>query len=80
MKWLAKTFQDERGNPDHKRITGFAFCVLIAYMVLCDKLNSFIQLYAFIALIVAVLVLYQIVKAQDIIEFKQGFKKDLKEE
>ena len=80
IKWLSKTFEDEKGNPDHKRITGFAFCVLIAFMVFTDKINTTIQLYAFIALIVAVLVLYQIVKAQDIVEFRQGFKKDLNED
>lgn len=75
MKWLLKTFEDDLGNPDHKRITGFAFCVLIGYMVLFNKIDSFIKLYAFLALIVAVLVLYGIVKSQDIITFKQGYNK-----
>lgn len=72
MKWILKTFEDVAGVPDHKRITGFAFCVLIAYMVFFNKIDSFIKLYAFIALIVAVLVLYGIVKSQDIVEFKNG--------
>lgn len=76
MKWLLKTFEDDQNNPDHKRITGFAFCVLIAYMVLFDKVDSFIKLYSFLALIIAVLVLYGIVKSQDIIQFKQGYQKE----
>lgn len=76
MKWLLKTFEDDQNNPDHKRITGFAFCVLIAYMVFFNKIDSFIKLYSFLALIIAVLVLYGIVKSQDIIQFKQGYKKE----
>ena len=76
IKWLQKTFEDDKGEPDHKRITGFAFCVLIAYMVFFDKIDSFIKLYAFLGLIVAVLILYGIVKSQDIIEFKNGKNKD----
>lgn len=74
MKWILKTFEDDLGNPDHKRITGFAFCALIAFMVLFDKIDSFIKLYAFLAMIVAVLVLYGIVKSQDVIQFKNGYK------
>lgn len=76
MKWLLKTFEDESGTPDHKRITGFAFCVLIAFMVFFGKITTMITLYAFLGLIVAVLILYGIVKSQDIIQFRQGYKKD----
>lgn len=77
IKWILKTFEDDKGAPDHKRITGFAFCALIAFMVLFDKIDSFIKLYAFLGLIVAVLVLYGIVKSQDIVEFKNGNKQRL---
>ncbi|WP_443937100.1 hypothetical protein [Pedobacter sp. MW01-1-1] len=77
INWLLKTFEDDKGAPDHKRMTGFAFCTLIAYMVVCDKIDGFVKLYAFLGLIVAVLVLYGIVKSQDIVEFKNGNKQHL---
>lgn len=76
INWILKTFEDDLGNPDHKRLTGFAFCALIAFMVVTDKINTHLKLYAFLALIVAVLVLYGIVKSQDIIQFKNGNKKE----
>jgi hypothetical protein len=71
--WFARTFEDDKGIPDHKRTTAFAFCVLVAFMVLDDKINSYIRLYAFFALLVTVLLLYNIIKSQDITEFRHGF-------
>jgi hypothetical protein len=33
ITWILKTFEDDNGNPDHVRLTGFYFCILIGYIL-----------------------------------------------
>lgn len=72
MKWILKTFEDDKGNPDHVRLTGFYFCILIGYIVGFNPPKTWIDFATFSSLLVAIGVLYKLVNVKDIIAFKTG--------
>jgi len=73
--WISRTVEDETGTPDHTRATGFLFSFLIGYMVIYYNFNSWYKVAVFGIVVVGVMVLYKLVSAVNIIEFKNGFKK-----
>lgn len=77
--WASKTIENEFGNPDHIRATGFLFSLLISYTVVYFNFDSWYKIAVLCILVVGLMVLYKLVSASDIIEFKNGLEITKKE-
>lgn len=69
LLWIRPTFEGNDGKASGKRLTAFAFMVLVAYFVYADKIVSWFTLYSFLAILGSVLLVWGIITWQNITEF-----------
>lgn len=72
--WLRPSLEGDDGKASYRRLSALVFILLICYMVLADKIQSNIHLYAFYGLLGTFLLLAAVITTSDIIKFKNGEK------